>query len=152
MGVGDASAGGGLLGLGALRKGATALRTTEIEVEAWGGRVRLRELTGAQRTEMIEDAIDLGKALMGVEGMPSGAEARRALEFAVKLIAATWVDGEGNPVIASTEDRDLLLQQPFGVLLDVAGEALRLSGMQPASVAEAKKNSTPTPTPGSGTN
>ncbi len=140
----------GLVGLAALRQGAGALRTMEIEVPAWGGNVRLRELSGRQRTEMIEDAIDLGKALIDVAGMPSGAEARRALEFAAKIIAATWIDGDGNLVVTGEDERALLLEQPFGVLLEVAGAALRLSGMHPGATAEAKKNSMSSPTPDSG--
>lgn len=142
----------GLVDLNALRQGAGVLRTTEIEVPAWGGSVRLRELTGAQRSEMIAQAIDLGKGLANADGMPSGAGAKATLDFAVAVIAATWVDGDGNLVITDAAGRALLHEQPFGVLLELSGAALRLSNMHPGAVEDAKKNSLSSQTPGSGTN
>lgn len=138
------------LGIGALRNaGHATLRTVLVEVPQWGGTVMLRELNGTQRTQMIEKIVDLYRVTSNKE--MSGADLRQAFESAAQVVKLAWVDGDGNPVIQNQDDYDLLLRQPLDVVLEVAGEALRLSGMAPESVTEAKKNSSTTKTRASGT-
>lgn len=137
------------LGIGALRNaGHAVLRTVLVEVPQWGGTVMLRELNGAQRTQMIEKIVDLYRVTSNKD--MSGADLRAAFESAAQVVKLTWVDADGNPVIANQDDYDLLLRQPLDVVMEVAGEALKLSGMAPDAVTEAKKNSTKTRKPVSG--
>ena len=142
---------GALLGLGALRGMQTALRTQVVDVPAWGGQVMLRELSGAQRTQLIEQIVDLHGMLGATADTVSGADVRRAFEASAEVVRMTWVDGDGNPVIQSAEDFDLLLRQPYEVVLEIAGAALKLSGLAPDAKAQAKKNSTGKKTAASGT-
>lgn len=150
MGV-DTVGKGTLLGLGALRGAQSALRTEVVDVPALGGQVMLRELSGAQRTQLIEQIVDLHGMLGATADTVSGADLRRAFEASAEVVRMTWIDGDGNPVIQSADDFDLLLRQPYEVVLEMAGAALRLSGLTPDAKAQAKKNSTPKKKTASGT-
>lgn len=140
----------GVVGLGALRGASHAPRTALVDVQEWGGQVMLRELSGAQRTRVIEHVVDLNGVLGASVGSVTGADVRRAFEASAEIVKMTWVDAEGEPVVQTAEDYDLLLCQPYTVVLQLAAEALKLARLTPESVGEAKKNSSQTPTPVSG--
>ena len=143
----------GLIGIEALRgTRPTALRTTQVDVPEWGGPVLLRELTGAERTQLLAGVVDLYAVFQRHGGVTieSGAELRQAFEYAAKVVQLTWVDGDGNQVVASDADFDLLLQQDLAVIFNLATQALTLSKLAPLAVEEAKKNSESSQNSGSG--
>lgn len=144
----------GVIGLNALRTGQTGeRRTTRVAVPAWGGEVLLRELNGRERTELLEGVIDLYGIFQrnGSASVESGAELRQAFEYACKVVRMTWVDAEGNCIVATDDDYDLLLQQDLATIFDLATAALTLSKMAPGSLDEAKKNSMTTTSAATGT-
>lgn len=138
-----------VIGLDALRGG--GLRTALVDVPAWGGQVMLREMTGAQRALFLERVVDLYRIMSKGMAEASGAEMRVGFETSAEIVKMCWVDGEGNPVIRTPDDCDLLLRQPLDVVSEVAAAALKLSGLAPSATEEAKKNSTRTKKQGSGT-
>ena len=143
----------GLVGIEALRGTRPAtLRTAQFDVPEWGGLVLLRELTGAERTQLLEGVVDLYGVFQRHGGVTieSGAELRQAFEYAAKVVQMTWVDGDGNQVVAGPADFDLLLQQDLGVIFNLATQALTLSKLAPLAVEEGKKNSVSSPNIGSG--
>ncbi len=120
-----------------------ALRRKSVFVPEWDGDVILRELTGAERLELTAGVVDLYHAV-GDDGTPkSGADVRRAIEFAAQVVRLAWV-GENGQQVVKDEQYDLLLQVPWPVLMSLAVEALRLSRMAPGDVDELKKSSSTT--------
>lgn len=137
----------------ALQHGGSSLRTTLVDVPAWGGQVRLRELSGRQRMDTIEDCINLLKALQTLADgeMVTGSELRQAIEMAARIIALAWIDSDGNLVVTDEATFDLLLQQSMSTLFELSQTVLNLSAMAPDAVEEAKKNSSSSQMTDSGT-
>lgn len=130
------------LGIEALTAGRPALRTERIEVPEWGGEVIIRELTGAERTQILEGTIDL-YALFNRNGSTvptTGAELRQSFEFMARIVEMTWITEAGDQVVTA-DQFDLLLQQDIGVISRLAQAALELSRLAPGSTDQAKKNS-----------
>lgn len=134
-----------VLGIDALRGTIGTRRRELVDVPEWGGEVLLQEVSGGQRAELMEGMIDLYQLFVGNEtGMPnSGADFRKALEYAARVVQMTWINEAGAAVVAP-DQVDLLLQQNPFVIFDLAKRALTLSQMAPSSVAEAKKDLPPT--------
>ena len=98
----------------------------DVSVPVWGGSVRVRTMTGAERDQF--------RASLNAEGgTPIG-------QFSAALLAATIVDESGNTLF---EAADLeALQGKSAKALDVPGAvAMRLNGLGGTAVADAVKNS-----------
>lgn len=106
------------------------LPTEDVEVPEWGGTVRVRALTGAERDAFEQSIIEQrGKSTkMNLQNMRA------------KLVALTVVDEEGNRIF-SDEDAKLLGQKSASALNRIFEVAQRLSGLTPADVDELTKNS-----------
>jgi len=100
------------------------IKYSSVEVPEWGGEVRLRSLSGADRATLIatySDEEHLGK-------------------FDIFLIALAAVDGEGNRIF-SVKDVDALSRKSSSALIRVAEAAKQLSGLSPVAEETAEKNS-----------
>lgn len=105
---------------------ASDLPHEDVQVTAWGGTVRVRTMTGAERDEFRA-------AIAGDGGVPVG-------KFSAALLAATLIDADGNRLF-SLDELDAL-QQKSGASLDVpAAVAMRLNGLGSSAVVDAVKNS-----------
>lgn len=110
------------------------MRIKTVEVPEWGGSVRLRSLTGAER-----DAFEalLVKDIDG-KRVPDLANLR------AKLLAATIVDEEDRQIFSAGDIASL--GKKSAVALDrVFNVAQRLNGMSADAVEEAAKNSDSAP-------
>lgn len=105
---------------------AADLKHEDVAVPAWGGSVRVRTMTGAERDEF--------RAVIAGEGaIPVG-------KFSAALLAATLIDEDGNRLF--TIDDLSALQDKAGSSLDVpAAVAMRLNGLGGTAVGDAVKNS-----------
>ncbi len=114
--------------------GSHDMRIKTVEVPEWGGSVRLRSLTGAER-----DAFEalLVKDIDG-KRVPDLANLR------AKLLAATIVDEEDRQIFSAGDIA--ALGKKSAVALDrVFNVAQRLNGMSADAVEEAVKNSDSAP-------
>jgi hypothetical protein len=73
---------------------ANDLKTTDVEVPEWGGKVRVSALTGTAR-----DAF--GRSLIGPDGKSSGAG------YNMKLVAVSVVDENGTPLFTLSDVEEL---------------------------------------------
>ncbi len=102
-------------------------KTVEIDVPEWGGSVRLRPMTAAQR-----DQYDQRFAAARREGSETGV---RAL-----LVAACMVDENDKPMF--TEADVLALSQKCNApLVDLFGRCLEMNGMTPRATERIVGNS-----------
>lgn len=109
--------------------GAEDLKHEDVPVPQWGGTVRVRMMTGAERDEF---RTELAKRDPG-DGVPAG-------EFSAALLVATCVDEHGNRLF--TVDEIEALRAKCAASLDKpASVAMRLNGLGGNAVAEAAKNS-----------
>ena len=118
--------------------GCSDLRFETVPVPEWGGSVRIRTLSGADRDAFEATLMKLvdGKRVPDMDNLRA------------KLLAATVVDEEDKPVFG-VEDL-LALGRKSAVAIDrVFAVAQRLNAMAPESVEEAIKNSMPGPSAGS---
>jgi hypothetical protein len=106
--------------------GADDLKTEEVTVPEWGGKVRIRSLTGAER-----DRFELSVA----DGKKRSRENLRA-----RLLALVCVDKEGERIFSQADVEKLGAKNsaPLSRLFD---RALRLSAITPADVEELEGNS-----------
>lgn len=102
------------------------LKHEDVPVPAWGGTVRIRVMTGAER-----DTFRL--SIASASGVPVG-------RFSAALLAATIVD-ESGACMFTVADIDAL-QAKSAESLDVPAEvAMRLNGLGSKAEADAAKNS-----------
>lgn len=113
---------------------AAAEATVDVEVEHWGGSVRLAKL-GAVAGVSIGQRYDA--AAKDAHGYPS--EDRELVEFYVLLVSHSIVEADGKRRFTSEEGRDLLRRQPIEVLRTIGQAALKLNGYLKED-ADAKKN------------
>lgn len=113
----------------------SVLRQVTVDVPEWGGSVILRELTGAERSELMVDTIQLQGALADKSNLTPDA-ARRALTLAAEIVRRTWIDETGAPAV---QDAKELLEAPWHILFRLATEAMVLSKMVPGSLEAEKK-------------
>lgn len=106
------------------------LPTVDVEVPEWGGTVRVRALTGAER-DAFEQSI--------VEQRGKSTKMNLA-NLRAKLVALTVVDEEGKRLF-SDADAKLLGQKSALALNRVFEVAQKLSGLSPEDVEELTKNS-----------
>ncbi len=107
--------------------GAEDLKHEDVEVPAWGGSVRVRVMTGAERDEF--------RAAIASEsgGIPVG-------KFSAALLVATCIDETGARLF-TMEDMEALQEKSAASLDAPAAVAMRLNGLGSEAVQEAEKNS-----------
>jgi len=98
----------------------------EVYVPEWGGYVRVRGLTAAER-----DALE--STMLQTNGQV------RLENFRARLVAMSIVDEEGNRLF-SDEDVDALGRKSAAALQRVFDVAMRLSGLRAEDVEELAKN------------
>lgn len=101
----------------------------DVEVPEWGGTVRVRALTGAER-DAFEASI--------VERKGSRTEFN-PVNMRAKLVAMTVVDENGNRIF-SNSDVEVLGKKSAAALDKVFQVAQRLSGLRPEDLEEMTKN------------
>lgn len=102
------------------------LKSEDVEVPEWGGKVLVRSLTGTDRDK-------LGASLIGPDGHPNKGKYR------VGLVAASMVDENGNPLFGFDEV-DALGKKSSAALDRVYAVAERLNGIGEADVKAAEGN------------
>ena len=113
---------------------AAALKTEEVPVPEWGGSVLVRELRGRERDE-FEASLTVQR---GTELVSDSANMR------AKLAARTIVGEDGEPLFTQ-QDVAALGELSAAALERVIVVASRLSGLGPAAVEGAAKNSAAAP-------
>ena len=106
--------------------GADDLRTEDVPVEEWGGAVRVRTMTGAER-----DAF--GKSMLGADGKVDPANYR------AKLLAKCIVGEDGKPLF-SEADIEAMNSKSNAAIERVFKAADRLNSISEAAVEAAVKN------------
>jgi len=132
--------GSGLLSRDDILK-ADDLRDDYVDVPEWGGRVRVRAMTGAERQEFDE-------ALMRVSQKPGDDSATidfHAHRLRLKLCSLVMIDAQGARMFPAPQDLALLAGKSAAALQRVYGRASELSGLSRAAVEEAVKNSDAAP-------
>jgi enoyl-CoA hydratase/carnithine racemase len=118
--------------------GCSDLRFETVAVPEWGGSVRVRTLSGAERDAFEATLMKIlnGKRVPDMDNLRA------------KLLAATVVDEEDKPIFGV---HDLVaLGRKSAVAIDrIFAVAQRLNAMAPESVEESIKNSMPGPSAGS---
>jgi len=109
--------------------------TRDVDVPEWGGTVRVRGLTGADR--------DLYQASM-MTRMPNGDMAPEFGNITAKLVARAIVDEDGVPLFNEL-DIGRLGQKSAAALARVNTVAAELSGITETAKAEAEGNSDAAP-------
>jgi hypothetical protein len=114
------------------------LPTTDVDVPEWGGTVRVKGMTGAQR-DAFEDSL-----FIDVPSADGKTIARKqdTKNIRAKLVAASLVDAEGAALFTQAEI-DTLAQKSARALSRVFEAAQRLNGMTPEAKEEAKNASAP---------
>lgn len=103
----------------------------DVAVPEWGGVVRVRALTGAER-DRFEASI--------VEQRGKGAPRLNTTNIRAKLVALTVVDENGNRIFTD-DDVEALGRKSAAALNRVFEVAQRLSGLTQADMEELEKNS-----------
>jgi len=105
------------------------LPTEDVEVPEWGGVVRVRGLTGAERDAFEQSIVE-----------QRGKNTRMNLRnIRARLVALTVVDEEGNRLF-SDDDVEALGRKSAAALNRVFEVAQRLSGLRPEDVEELAGN------------
>lgn len=103
------------------------LKHEDVEVPQWGGSVRVRMMTGAERDEFRSVAASYES------GLPPA-------KFAAILLALTCVDETGARLF-TVEDVDALEEKSAGSVDIPAVVAMRINGLGGTAVQDATKNS-----------
>jgi hypothetical protein len=106
---------------------ASDLPTEDVEVPEWGGSVRVRTMTGAERDQLEGEQIAL----------PKGDQARN---FRARLVVRTACD-EAGASLFTVSDVNALAGKSAAALDRVFTVATRLNGMSKTDVEELEKNS-----------
>lgn len=114
---------------------ASDLKTEEVEVPEWGGTVRVRTLTGADR-----DAFEASL----VTTSPDGTRKPNLSNMRTKLVALTVVDDAGSRIF-DVSDVDRLASKSAAAINRVYEAAERINGIGAKQEAEAVKNSEAAP-------
>lgn len=104
------------------------VQTKDIEVEAWGGSIRVRTMTVAERTEFTRKA-------------SSGEDKVSVASWLVSLLA---VDEAGNRLFKPEDVAELELKN-FRAVDAVVAAILEVNGLNEKKVEEAGKNLQPVP-------
>lgn len=113
---------------------AADLETKDVEVAEWGGTVRVAVMSGRERDEFY--------ARQGEGKMPYSL-------FSASVLVATVVGEDGKPLFA-VEDIEPLRQKSQAAMDRVLAVSLKMNGLGPTAIDEAKKNSDEGQNSGSG--
>jgi hypothetical protein len=105
----------------------------KVEVPEWGVTVEVRGMTGAERTRIMDLAMD------------EGGELKLQLVYP-EIVIATAFDPEAGQQIFQPSDRDALLSKSANALDRLALVGMRLSGFTQEDADKAGKGSSETPT------
>lgn len=106
--------------------GVDDLSFEDVPVPQWGGSVRVREMTGAERDEF--------HAAINAEG------GRVPGKISAAVLVATCVDGDGNRMF-TMEDMDIIRAKGAASLDVLSAVAVRINKLGAAAVDDAEKNS-----------
>lgn len=106
------------------------IQTIDVDVPEWGGTVRLKGMTGAERDAFEESMTKME----GDKRVPN------LVNMRAKLVACSLVDDAGAPVF-TLEEVSLLASKSAAALSRCSDAAQKLSGMGPSPLAEAKNAS-----------
>lgn len=102
------------------------LVTKDIEVPEWGGTVRIRALTGAER-DKLEQSMVKGRGPNASVNM---------VNFRARMVVAAAVDEAGHALFISEDDVKQLGNKSSKALDRLAEAASRLSGMSEKDIEE----------------
>lgn len=106
------------------------MKTVDVEVPEWGGSIRLRSLTGAERDQFEAESVEIDKKT----GQPIPLPPKN---FRAKLIAKCAVKEDGTKVFQSKLSVEALGNKSAAVLTRLAFECQKLNGMADEDVEEA---------------
>lgn len=115
--------------------GANDRRTVDVEVPEWGGTVRVRALSGAER-----DAYEV--ALAGVR--PDGSRRINLVNVRARLVAMACIDDAGERLFTDA-DAAALGDKSGTAMQRVFDAAQRLSGLSDADIEELVEGFAPAP-------
>lgn len=133
---------GGALGRDAILA-ALDIKYEYVDTPEWGGRVRVRSLTGSER-----DQYD-GETYAAQQAAKTQGRGTPLTDFRVRRVAKAIVDDDGRRVF-SDKDVAALGQKNSAVIDRIDDVVVRLSGMGTASVEEAVADLKVVPSEGSG--
>lgn len=108
-------------------------KTIEVTIEEWGGDIIIRQLSAAEMKELQ------ALAAKGIDvSSKSVKDVSKLDDFKTALIMKAWVGDEGNPVLSTESDREMLNQQPFVVIEKIANAIGVLNGLLSDDDARAK--------------
>jgi hypothetical protein len=105
------------------------MKTIDVEVPEWGGSIRLRSLTGAERDAFEAESVELDK-----KGQPIPLPPKN---FRAKLIARCAINEDGTKLFNSKLAVEALGNKSASVLTRLAMECQKLNGMSEDEVEEA---------------
>lgn len=109
--------------------GAEDLKHEDVPVAAWGGTVRVRMMTGAERDEWRASIAPTD------DGTPTGVG-----KFSAALLVATCIDENGARLF-TIEDMEALQEKSAAALDAPVAVAMRLNGLSAGAAQAAVKNS-----------
>jgi hypothetical protein len=116
------------------------IKTETVSIPEWGGEVLVRGLTGVERDQFDKSVIDSQTKEITLDNVTA------------KLVAASVVDEDGNPVFDQPGDVDMLGTKSASALHRIGAVAQRLSGLTKEDVEELVKNSGSGPSAAPGSN
>jgi hypothetical protein len=119
--------------------GADDRKTVDVEVPEWGGTVRLRGMSGAERDEYEAGIISVGA---------NGSREVNLKNMRARLVAFSCIDEAGEHMF-SADDVSALGEKSAAALERVFDVARKLSGLADADVEELAAGFTPAPSDGS---
>jgi len=117
------------------------LRDDVVDVPEWGGRVRIRAMTGGERQEFDESLMRVSQKA-GEDGATIDFHAHR---LRLKLCSMVMIDADGHRLFPKPDDVARLAQKSAAALQRVYERAAELSGLSREAVEEAAKNSEAAP-------
>lgn len=105
------------------------MKIIDVEVPEWGGSIRLRSLTGAERDAFEAESVQVDKAGNPIAAPPEN--------FRAKLIAKCAIKEDGTKLFASKMAVTALGGKSAAVLTRLAFECQKLNGMTEEAVEEA---------------
>lgn len=119
--------------------GATDRKTEDVAVPEWGGSVRVRGLSGAERDAYEASIVQLGAG---------GKRSVNLKNLRARLVAYSVIDEDGNPLF-TPEDVAALGDKSAAALERVFDVARKLSGLADGDVKELAEGFAPAPSDGS---
>ncbi len=107
----------------------------DVPVEAWGGSVRLQQLSAADGIAFGQRQRDQAEA-----GDDDVDRPEELAEQYIYLLSLSIVDGDGRQALHNEAGRAFLATQPFAVLNALGMAAMRLNGFTKAEAAAREKN------------